>query len=154
MDSINTSTPSFHGLPVAAGGGERKGMGGIWTPGILGMPEGIEGIVGIWTEGRGGSAVGIAGIAGIAGIGGVASLGNVITGIGGRVGIGSEGIVGNGGNVGFGSVGIVGIVGVAGDAGVSKRWRAAVLESMLSEATSNEIRNQQVEEEEEAMFSV
>ena len=81
---------------------------------------------------------------GIAGIGGSASLGNAAVGIGGKVGFGSVGIVGrggnwvvgNGGNVGIGNVGIAGSAGAAGAVGVSKRWRAAKLASML-----NKVRN-------------
>ncbi|ONK60838.1 uncharacterized protein A4U43_C08F23250 [Asparagus officinalis] len=90
---------------AAAGGGERKEMVGIWTPGIVGRPAGMVGIVGIW------------------------AVWWLVT-----EGIGACWVVDGGGNVGIGSVGIVGSVGAAGDAGVSKRRRAARLASMVIRA--------------------
>ncbi|KAJ0040226.1 hypothetical protein Pint_27671 [Pistacia integerrima] len=97
------------------------GNGGSVTLGVAGMVGNVGcGKDGIWVLGKGGSV-------GFGSVGCVGSVGN-----GGNVAFGKFGTEGNGGNVAFGRGGIVGSVNAGGGAaGVSKRWRAARLMSML-----------------------
>ncbi|KAG1342278.1 putative PE-PGRS family protein [Cocos nucifera] len=121
-------------------------MGGSWTPGIDGMVIGIEGNGGMLFGMEGMVGNGVAGIGGnVAGMAGMAGMVVGIAGLG-RGGIGPAGMVGIGGKDGFGSVGMDGRDGVAGavaGAGVSKRWRAAWLPSVLINVTSKARRHQE-----------
>ncbi|KAJ0096858.1 hypothetical protein Patl1_28300 [Pistacia atlantica] len=102
------------------------GNGGSVTLGVAGMVGNVGcGKDGIWLLGKGGSV-------GFGRVGCVGSVGNGVEGNGGNVALGKVGTEGNGGNVAFGRGGIVGSVNAGGGvAGVSKRWRAARLMSML-----------------------
>lgn len=132
-------------------------MGGSWTPGIFGMvigiegnggmPLGMEGMVGNGIAGIGGNvAVGMVGITGtVVGIAGFGSEGigpAGMVGIGGKDGFGSVGMDGKGGNWVAGIDGRDGVAGAVSGAGVSKRWRAAWLPSVLTNVTSKARRRQ------------
>ncbi|XP_059455734.1 uncharacterized protein LOC132185934 [Corylus avellana] len=110
---------AFQGVLVVQfdGGGEKKGMVGI-VVGMVGIEGIVVGMVGNGMAGRGGRVS----------LGSAGKVGNGMLGSGGNVALGRVGIEGKGGKDG-----IVGSVNAGGGAatGVSIRWRAAMLISML-----------------------
>ncbi|TXG60098.1 hypothetical protein EZV62_014671 [Acer yangbiense] len=98
------------------GNGGRVALGRVGCVGSVG--NGVDGNGGRVALGR---------------VGCVGRVGNGVEGSGGKVGLGKEGTEGNGGKVAFGRGGIVGRDNAGGGAaaGVSKRWRAALLISKL-----------------------
>ncbi|KAK1587301.1 hypothetical protein Q3G72_011583 [Acer saccharum] len=150
----------IEGIVVGMVGSGVEGNGGSVTFGAVGKVGSVGfGKDGIWVVGKGGNVafgrlgnggrvpLGRVGCVGSVGngvdgnggsvalgrVGCVGRVGNGVEGSGGRVGLGKEGTEGNGGKVAFGRGGIVGRDNAGGGAaaGVSNRWRAALLISKL-----------------------